>query len=164
MKYTCCSTCYGWESELLSLRSWALWSRFSLRMSLYFPPFTLSSNLTSLPVPGAWKHLHSMMLPAPIFTIGRMPGFLQTWRLEFRPKSSILVSSDQKILFLMAWEYFQGKLQVGCHVPFTGSGFCLATLPYRPDWWSSAEMVVLLECSPISTEELWSSVRVTIGF
>jgi hypothetical protein len=25
-------------------------------------------------------------------------------------------------------------------------------------------MVVLLEGSPISTEELWSSVRVTIGF
>ena len=33
-----------------------------------------------------------------------------------------------------------------------------------PDWWSAAEMVVLLEGSPISTEELWSSVRVTIGF
>ena len=34
----------------------------------------------------------------------------------------------------------------------------------RPDWWSAAEMVVLLEGSPISKEELWSSVRVTIGF
>jgi hypothetical protein len=30
-----------------------------------------------------------------------------------------------------------------------------------PDWWSAAEMLVLLEASPISTEELWSSVRVT---
>ena len=40
------------------------------------------------------------------------------------------------------------------------SGFRLATLPQRPDWWSAAEMVVLLEGSPISTEELWSSVRV----
>ena len=37
------------------------------------------------------------------------------------------------------------------------SGFRLATLP-------SAEMVVLLEGSPTSTEELWSSVRVTIEF
>ena len=37
------------------------------------------------------------------------------------------------------------------------SCFRLATLPYRPDWGSSAEMVVLLEGSPISTEELcWS--------
>jgi hypothetical protein len=26
------------------------------------------------------------------------------------------------------------------------------------DWWSAAEMVVLLEGSPISKEELWSSV------
>ena len=44
------------------------------------------------------------------------------------------------------------------------SGFRLATLPYRPDWWSAAEMVVLLEGSPLSTEQCWSSVRVTIGF
>ena len=48
-----------------------------------------------------------------------------------------------------------GKLQAGCHVPLYHK---------RCDWWSAAEMVVLLEGSPISTEELWSSVRVTIGF
>jgi hypothetical protein len=28
-------------------------------------------------------------------------GFLHTWCLAFRPQSSILVSSDQRILFLM---------------------------------------------------------------
>ena len=33
-----------------------------------------------------------------------------------------------------------------------------------PDWWSAAEMVVLLEVSPISTEDYRSSVRVTIRF
>ena len=44
------------------------------------------------------------------------------------------------------------------------SGFRLATLPYRPDLWIAAEMVVLLEGSPLSTEEHWSSDRVTIGF
>ena len=44
------------------------------------------------------------------------------------------------------------------------SGFRLATLPYRPDWWIAAEMVVLLEGSPLSTEERWSSDRVTIRF
>jgi hypothetical protein len=38
------------------------------------------------------------------------------------------------------------------------SGFCLATLPKRPDRWSAAEMVVLLDGSLISTKELWSSV------
>ena len=40
------------------------------------------------------------------------------------------------------------------------SGFRLAT----PDWWSAAEMDVLLEGSTISTKELWNSVRVTIVF
>ena len=44
------------------------------------------------------------------------------------------------------------------------SGFRPATLPYRPDWWIAAEMVVLLEGSPLSTEECWSSDRMTIGF
>ncbi|KAI3354616.1 hypothetical protein L3Q82_019120 [Scortum barcoo] len=44
------------------------------------------------------------------------------------------------------------------------SGFRLASLPYRPDWWIAAEMVVLLEASPLSTEVRWSSDRVTIGF
>ena len=44
------------------------------------------------------------------------------------------------------------------------SGFHLATLPERPYWLSAAEMVVLLDISPISTERLWSSVRVTIRF
>ena len=33
-----------------------------------------------------------------------------------------------------------------------------------PDWWIAAEMVVLLEGSPLATEERWSSDRVTIGF
>ena len=33
-----------------------------------------------------------------------------------------------------------------------------------PDWWSAADMVVLLEGSPLFTEQHWSSVRVTIGF
>ena len=57
-----------------------------------------------------------------------------------------------------------GKLQVGLHVPFTEKSLPSGHYHRRPDWWSTAEMVVLLEGSPISTEELWSSVRVTIGF
>ena len=32
-----------------------------------------------------------------------VPGFLQTWHLAFRPKSSIFDSSNQRILFLMVW-------------------------------------------------------------
>ena len=34
------------------------------------------------------------MLPPPCLTVGMVPGFLQTWCLAFRPKSSILVSRE----------------------------------------------------------------------
>ena len=76
-----------------SLRSRALWSRLSSRMSLYIAAFIFPS-LTSLPVPAAEKHPHSMMLPPPCFTVGMVlawcwavPGFLQAWHLAFKPKS-----------------------------------------------------------------------------
>ena len=36
-------------------------------------------------------------------------------------------------------------------------GFHPATLPWSPDRWSVAVMVVLLEVSPISTQDLWNS-------
>ena len=36
------------------------------------------------------------MLP-PCFTVGMVPGFLQLWGLAFKPKSSILVSSDHLV-------------------------------------------------------------------
>ena len=49
---------------------------------------------TRLPIPAAEKHPHSMMPPPPCFTVGMVPGFIQMRRLAFRPKSSILVSSD----------------------------------------------------------------------
>ena len=79
-----------WKVNLRpSLRSWALSSRFSSRISLYFAPFIFSSSLTILPVPATDKHSHSMMLPPPCFTIGMVPGFLHMWRLVFRPKRSI---------------------------------------------------------------------------
>ena len=53
-------------------------SRFSSRISLYFALFIFASILTSLPVPAAEKHPHSMMLPPPCCTVGMVPGFLQT--------------------------------------------------------------------------------------
>ena len=88
--------------ENLCMMSWSLWSRFSSRISLYFALFIFSSILTSLPVPAAEKHPYGMMLPPPCFTIGIVQGFLQTWCLAFMPKSSVLASSDQRILFSLS--------------------------------------------------------------
>ena len=57
------------QSEVLS----ALEQVFIMSLSvLCFP-----SILTSLPVPAAEKHHHSMMLAPPCFTVGMVPGFLQ---------------------------------------------------------------------------------------
>ncbi len=102
----CLGSLSCWKVNLRpSLRSWALWRRFSSRISLYLAAFIFPSIATSHPVPAAEKHPHSMMLPPPCFTVGTVldrwwavPGFLHTYRLELRPKSSILVSSDQRIL------------------------------------------------------------------
>ncbi|XP_051951468.1 dihydroxyacetone phosphate acyltransferase isoform X2 [Xyrauchen texanus] len=67
----CLGSLSCWKMNLCpSLRSRALWSRFSSKMSLYIAAFIFPSILTSLPVPAAEKHPHSMMLPPPCFTVG----------------------------------------------------------------------------------------------
>ncbi|XP_067363249.1 WD repeat and FYVE domain-containing protein 1 isoform X3 [Channa argus] len=53
-----------------SLRSRALWNRLFTRLSLYIAAFVFHSIVTSLPVPAAEKHPHSMILPTPGFTLG----------------------------------------------------------------------------------------------
>ncbi len=111
----CLGSLSCWKVNLRpSLMSWALWRRFSSRISLYLAAFIFPSIATSRPVPAAEKHPHSMMLPPPCFTVGTVldrwwavPGFLHTYRLELRPKSSILVSSDQRILFVTILESFR---------------------------------------------------------
>ncbi len=104
------------QSEVLSTLE-----KVSSRISLYLAAFIFPSIATSRPVPAAEKHPHSMMLPPPCFTVGTVldrwwavPGFLHTYRLELRPKSSILVSSDQRIL-----QVFFSKLHAGFHVSCT---------------------------------------------
>ena len=67
----------------------------TLLCSFLLRSWLVSQSLPLKNIPTAWCcHHHA----------GMVPGFLQMWRLAFRPKSSILVSSDQRILFLMVWE------------------------------------------------------------
>ncbi len=67
----CLGSLSCWKVNLRpSLRSWALWRRFSSRISLYLPAFIFPSIATSRPIPAAEKHPHSMMLPPPCFTVG----------------------------------------------------------------------------------------------
>lgn len=67
---------------------------------LIYGPFMLSLTWISRTDPFAEKHPQSMMFPPQCFTVGKVflgcnsaLFFLQT-RVEFLPKSSILVSSD----------------------------------------------------------------------
>ena len=72
-----------------------------------------------------------------------------------RPEN--LVSHGQKFAF---W-------QTPCRLSYAFYWGVASIWPHyhkRSDWWSAAEMIVLLKRSPISTEEFWSSIRLTIGF
>uniref|UniRef100_A0AAZ3Q9F3 poly(ADP-ribose) glycohydrolase n=2 Tax=Oncorhynchus tshawytscha TaxID=74940 RepID=A0AAZ3Q9F3_ONCTS len=53
------------QSEVLSALDQVL-----IKIALYFAPFIFPLILTSLPVPAAEKHPHSVMLPPPCFTVG----------------------------------------------------------------------------------------------
>ncbi len=70
------------------------------KISRYIAPSILPSIRCSRPVPFAEKHTQSMTFLPPCFTVGMVflrlysSFFLQTWRVEFIPKSYILVSSD----------------------------------------------------------------------
>ena len=114
-----------WKVNLCpSLSSWALWSAFFL----YFALFIFSSILTSLLVPSAEKHPHSMMLPPPCFTVEMVPGILQMCFLAFRPKSSILVSLENLVSHgLSLGAFWQTPSELSCDL--LRSGFRLATLP-----------------------------------
>ncbi len=73
--------------------------RLLAKIPRYMAPSNLPSIRCSRPVPFAEKHPQSMMFPPPCFTVGMVflglySSFLQTWRVEFIPKSFILVSSD----------------------------------------------------------------------
>ncbi len=132
-------------------------------MSLYIAAFIFPLILTSLPVPATEKHPHSLMLPPHCCTVRMLlarwwvvPGFLQIWRLPFRPKSSNFLMVGESFRCLLA----NSRWAIMCLLLSLLSG----SLPYRPDWWSAVKMVVLLKGFPLSTENHWNSVRVAIGF
>ncbi len=105
------------------------------------------------------------MLPPPCFTVGTVldrwwavPGFLHTYRLELRPKSSILVSSDQRIL-----QVFFSKLHAGFHVscteerlPSGHSAIKLRLVEGCSDGWLSTTFSHLPNASlELSHSDLW---------
>jgi len=70
------------------------------------------------------------------------------------------------MIFVVVWESFRcllanSRQAVMCLVR---RGFRLATVPYRPDWWSATQVVFPLEGSSRSIEQCWSSVRVIVVF
>ena len=94
----CLGSLSCWKMNLRpSLRSRALLEQVFIKDLSVHCWIHLSSILTSLPVPAAEKHPHSMMLPPPCFTVGMVlgytrwwavPGFLQTWRLALAFQTS----------------------------------------------------------------------------
>ena len=88
------------QSEILS--------RFSSRISLYFALFSFPSILTSLPVPAAEKHPHTMML-APDVALGIQAkefclGFIRPENLVshgLRVFRSLLASSKRAVMCLL---------------------------------------------------------------
>ncbi len=144
-----------------SLRSWALW-RVSSRIYLYLAAFIFPSIATSRPVPAAEKHPHSMMLPPPCFTVGTVLDrwwasawfFLHTYRLELRPKSSILVSSDQRIYLstiLESFRCFLANSMQGFHVSCTEERLSVGPLCHKaPDWWRAAVMLTFYTFSHLT--------------
>ncbi len=140
----CLGSLSCWKVNLRpSLRSWALWRRFSSRISLYLAAFIFPSIATSRPVPAAEKHPHSMMLPPPCFTVGTVldrwwavPGFSPHIPLRIKAKKFYLglIRPENLICHhLGVLQVFFSKLHAGfscvgplCHKAPTGGGL---------QWW-----------------------------
>ena len=87
--------------------------------------FIFPSTLTSLLVPAAEKHPHSLMLPPPCFTVGMVMS-----SDSFPPDITLDIQAEELNLRFIRPENFIshglrvfqvpfGKLQAGCHVCFT---------------------------------------------
>ena len=76
-------------------------------------------------------------------------------------------SSDHRIFCLLLSRVFHVplcKLQACRHVPFSQEWLLSGHSPIKPNFANAAETAILLAGSPISVKELYSSVRVVIGF
>ncbi len=119
----CLGSLSCWKVNLRpSLRSWALWRRFSSRISLYLAAFIFPSIATSRPVPAAEKHPHSMMLPPPCFTVGTVLD--RWWAVPwFSPHIPLRIKAKKLYLGLIRPEnlicHHLGVLQVFFHVSCT---------------------------------------------
>lgn len=78
------------------------------------------------------------------------------------PKSFWFIRPENRFYCVQSFKFIR-KLHTVCQVALTQSGFRLAASPQRPEWWSATETVILPARSLISVEDLWSSVRVTVG-
>ncbi len=129
----CLGSLSCWKVNLWpSLRSWALWRRFSSRISLYLATFIFPSIATSRPVPAAEKHPHSMMLPPPCFTVGTVLGQVMSsaW---FSPHIPLRIKAKKFYLGLIRPENPSGVFLANSMRAFMclalRRGFRRATLP-----------------------------------
>ncbi len=117
----CLGSLSCWKVNLRpSLRSWALWRRFRPGYPCTWPHSSFP-RLQQSSCPCSWKtppqHDAATTMLHCWDCIGQVMSsawFLHTYRFELRQKSSILVSSDQRIL-----QVFFSKLHAGFHVSCT---------------------------------------------
>ena len=172
------AVCWGslsyWKVNLQpSLRTRALWSRFLLRISLYFAPFSFPSTLTSPPDPAAKKRPHSITLQPPCFTIWDGIGQVMSgawFPPDMTPKlkpnswfnqnrescfsqSGVLQVFFLQTISILSCVFHWGEASVWpvCYKALE-SVECVAMMGF------------LLEVSPIFILDLWISARVTMGF
>ncbi len=144
-----------------SLRFWALWTRFSLRLSLYLAAFSFPSSLITSPVPVAEKHPHCMMLPPPCN--GIMQVISGAWFPSDMNKELRFIRPEN--LFFIVWVLF------GCIFVNSNQGFMY--LYWGEAWvWSLCHQAQIGGvsrdvCPSVSFSHLhirsWSSTSVTIS-
>ncbi len=132
-----------------------------------------SSIWCSRPVPFAEKQPQNMMFPPPCFTVGMVflglysSFFLQTWHVEFIPKSYILVSSDYMTFSHASSESFRWSL-ANFRRGWTCAGLSRGTLHALQDfnpWRCSVLLMVTVETVvPAFFRSLTRSSRVVLGW